>query len=156
MEKTILALLRLVRSAMLLFETSSRDGFATVFRQKLGQRNMKQKLLCLFFGHSPVNLSITTYSSKTSLSTTKKSKFKRLPNQLAFIFVRFYQATFSQFLGGRCRYYPSCSHYATEAYEKFTFFRATQLVFLRFISCHPLSKKPFYDPVPMVERNSYE
>ncbi|MBC7742747.1 MAG: membrane protein insertion efficiency factor YidD [Bdellovibrionaceae bacterium] len=75
---------------------------------------------------------------------------------MPFILIRIYQSTIAQFIGGNCRYYPSCSHYAVEAYEKFTFFRATQLVFLRFISCHPLSKKPFYDPVPINERASHE
>ncbi|MBC7421081.1 MAG: membrane protein insertion efficiency factor YidD [Bdellovibrio sp.] len=90
------------------------------------------------------------------MSSTKKFSSSNILNRFAFIFVRIYQATFSQFFGGRCRYYPSCSHYAVQAYENFTFLRATQLVFLRFISCHPLSKKPFYDPVPFIERNSYE
>lgn len=67
---------------------------------------------------------------------------------MARALIVFYQATFAHFLGGRCRYYPSCSHYAVEAYENFSFFKASFLVLKRLISCHPLSRKPFYDPVP--------
>jgi putative membrane protein insertion efficiency factor len=69
-------------------------------------------------------------------------------NKIAQGLIRLYQGTFAHFLGGRCRYYPSCSHYSVEAYEKFSFLEASQLVFKRLSSCHPLSRKPFYDPVP--------
>lgn len=69
-------------------------------------------------------------------------------NQIAQKMIFFYQATFAHFLGGRCRYYPSCSNYAIQAYENFSFFKATFLVLKRLGSCHPLSRKPFYDPVP--------
>ncbi|MGZ3690329.1 MAG: membrane protein insertion efficiency factor YidD [Pseudobdellovibrio sp.] len=68
---------------------------------------------------------------------------------MAKAFVVFYQATFSYFLGGNCRYYPSCSHYAVESYSKHNFFYATYLTLKRLLSCHPFSKKAFYDPVPL-------
>jgi putative membrane protein insertion efficiency factor len=72
--------------------------------------------------------------------------------------VQFYQATLSYFLGGNCRYYPSCSHYAVECFEKHNFFNAIRLTVLRILSCHPFSKKSFYDPVPFrhLEREKYE
>lgn len=71
-------------------------------------------------------------------------------NKVAYYFVQFYRATFSYFLGGNCRYYPSCSCYALEAYEKLPFWKATWLTFKRVLSCHPLTKnKPFFDPVPL-------
>ncbi len=138
---------------MPLFEISSKDGFATVYELKFGPKSFNQKQSCLCSNHKLKNPFIQNLSFKSFYSSTKKSNLNISPlSQGATFFVRFYQSTFAHFLGGRCRYYPSCSHYAVEAYEKFTFFRATQLVFFRFLSCHPLSKKPFYDPVPHIER----
>lgn len=81
-------------------------------------------------------------NSKSSLKSFSFS------NAVARALILFYQATFSHFLGGRCRYYPSCSHYSIQAYENFSFFKATYYVLKRLGSCHPLSRKPFYDPVP--------
>lgn len=80
------------------------------------------------------------------------------PNNLAKYLVVLYQATISYFLGGNCRYYPSCSHYAVESFEKHNFFYAFYLTFSRLLSCHPFSRKSFYDPVPLTnaERALYE
>lgn len=64
------------------------------------------------------------------------------------VLIRFYQATFSYFLGGNCRYYPSCSHYAYEAFALHKPHKAFYLTLKRLLSCHPFSKKAFYDPVP--------
>jgi len=46
-----------------------------------------------------------------------------------------------------CRYYPTCSSYAKEAYTKRNFFVASALSFWRILRCNPLSKGG-YDPVP--------
>ena len=46
-----------------------------------------------------------------------------------------------------CRYHPTCSHYAKEAYETRNFFIATGLSVWRILRCNPLSKGGF-DPVP--------
>ena len=48
----------------------------------------------------------------------------------------------------RCKYYPSCSNYSLEAYQKFNFFYATFLTIYRIIRCNPFSKGG-YDPVPL-------
>ena len=51
-------------------------------------------------------------------------------------------------LGWRaCRFYPSCSSYAREAFDKNNFFRAFWLMIQRILRCHPLSPGG-YDPVP--------
>ncbi len=63
--------------------------------------------------------------------------------------VRFYQYTLSYFFGGNCRYYPSCSDYAVECFEKHNFLKAMWLILKRLSACHPFTtKKNFYDPVP--------
>lgn len=54
------------------------------------------------------------------------------------ILIRVYQITISPFLGARCRFYPSCSHYALECYEKFSLLKATRYSIVRVIRCNPL------------------
>jgi len=46
-----------------------------------------------------------------------------------------------------CRFYPTCSSYAKEAYKKRNFFMASALSLWRILRCNPLSKGG-YDPVP--------
>lgn len=46
-----------------------------------------------------------------------------------------------------CRYHPTCSNYAKEAYQKRHFIIASLLTFWRILRCNPLSKGG-YDPVP--------
>ncbi len=54
-----------------------------------------------------------------------------------------------------CRYHPTCSHYAKEAYQTHNFFYASALSTWRILRCNPLSKGG-YDPVPKskTERNN--
>ncbi|MDP3936056.1 MAG: membrane protein insertion efficiency factor YidD [Alphaproteobacteria bacterium] len=51
--------------------------------------------------------------------------------------VRLYQLGVSPFLGKRCRFYPSCSHYAVESLTVHGAFKGSWLTFLRLIKCHP-------------------
>lgn len=46
-----------------------------------------------------------------------------------------------------CKYHPTCSHYAVDAYQKRNFFVASLLSFWRILRCNPFSKGGF-DPVP--------
>jgi len=46
-----------------------------------------------------------------------------------------------------CRYRPTCSHYAKEAFEKRNIFIAAALSIWRILRCNPFSKGG-YDPVP--------
>ena len=55
----------------------------------------------------------------------------------------------------RCKYYPSCSNYALEAFEKFNFFKALFLTIYRLIRCNPFSKGG-YDPVPLSKKEKRE
>ena len=43
--------------------------------------------------------------------------------------------------GGCCRFYPSCGEYAVLSYKKHSFLKATRLVLLRLLSCHPFGPK---------------
>ena len=61
--------------------------------------------------------------------------------------IRGYQLAISPLLGPRCRFYPSCSHYAMEAIETHGAARGTWLTVKRIARCHPLNDGGF-DPVP--------
>jgi putative membrane protein insertion efficiency factor len=54
--------------------------------------------------------------------------------------VKFYQRTLSIWLGPCCRFYPSCSHYALEALEKYTLPKALFKIVWRLLRCGPWSK----------------
>ncbi len=45
-----------------------------------------------------------------------------------------------------CKFVPSCSSYALEAYQNYNVIKASWLVFKRLIKCHPFSKGGF-DPL---------
>jgi hypothetical protein len=66
---------------------------------------------------------------------------------VALAFVRFYQAFLSPFLGGMCRFHPSCSQYAYEAIERHGVRRGVVLAMKRLLRCRPFGPGGF-DPVP--------
>jgi putative membrane protein insertion efficiency factor len=55
------------------------------------------------------------------------------------LFVRAYQVLLSPFLGGACRFYPSCSRYAAEAIERHGAGRGGWLALRRLLRCRPFS-----------------
>ena len=62
--------------------------------------------------------------------------------------IRLYQKYISPWKRyGHCKYYPTCSNYAIEAYQKYGFFEGTALTVWRILRCNPFSKGG-YDPVP--------
>lgn len=63
------------------------------------------------------------------------------------LLIRLYQCALSPLLGTRCRFTPSCSHYAQEAIEKHGAVKGAWLAVRRLLSCHPLGREG-YDPVP--------
>jgi len=52
-----------------------------------------------------------------------------------------YRLVLRPFLGGAsCKYHPSCSQYALEAYREFGFFKGTVLAAWRLLRCNPWSR----------------
>ena len=52
-----------------------------------------------------------------------------------------YRFTLRPFLGpGSCKYHPSCSQYAIDAYKEFGFFKGTVLAAWRLLRCNPWSR----------------
>jgi putative membrane protein insertion efficiency factor len=54
--------------------------------------------------------------------------------------IRLYRATLSGLLGGQCRFYPSCSHYAEEAIRVHGAIRGTALATWRVLRCNPFGE----------------
>ena len=68
--------------------------------------------------------------------------------KLCIALVRFYKKHISPRKGGPCcRFVPSCSSYAIEAFEKRGFFMGMILTVWRILRCNPCSVGG-YDPVP--------
>ncbi|MDE3060637.1 MAG: membrane protein insertion efficiency factor YidD [Pseudomonadota bacterium] len=61
--------------------------------------------------------------------------------------IRLYQLCLSPLLGVRCRFEPSCSHYAMEAVKRHGAGKGALLALKRLLRCHPLGGHGF-DPVP--------
>jgi putative membrane protein insertion efficiency factor len=66
---------------------------------------------------------------------------------LLIFFVRGYQVVISPLLPSTCRFYPSCSAYAVEAFERHGALRGSRLTIRLLARCHPFNPGG-YDPVP--------
>jgi uncharacterized protein len=64
--------------------------------------------------------------------------------------IRLYQSVLSPYWPGRCRYTPTCSHYAREAVERLGPWRGSLLALRRLLRCRPFGDSG-YDPVPHSE-----
>ena len=66
---------------------------------------------------------------------------------LCIFFIRLYRRYVSPIKPKCCRFSPTCSAYALEAYQKRGFFAGTILTVGRLLRCNPFGK-PGRDPVP--------
>lgn len=74
-------------------------------------------------------------------------KLKRIPNQLAILFILFYRAVISPLFPSSCRFEPTCSEYGLVAFKRYGFVKGLKLTTKRIIRCRPGG--PYgYDPVP--------
>jgi uncharacterized protein len=61
--------------------------------------------------------------------------------------IKMYQWVISPILGPKCRFTPTCSQYALEAFNKYGIFKGFWLSVKRISRCHPWGGHG-YDPVP--------
>lgn len=63
------------------------------------------------------------------------------------LLILLYRVTLSPFVGGQCRFEPTCSRYSLGAFRRYGPVRGLWLTARRVGRCHPFSKGG-YDPVP--------
>jgi putative membrane protein insertion efficiency factor len=61
--------------------------------------------------------------------------------------IRVYRSTLSGWLGGQCRFYPSCSHYAEDAVRARGALAGSALAVWRVLRCNPFGTGGL-DPAP--------
>jgi len=74
-------------------------------------------------------------------------RISRLVSLPFIILIKLYQFTLSPTFGRHCRFHPTCSWYALEAYRVHGPTRGTWLTVRRLLRCHPFGGSG-YDPVP--------
>ena len=70
-----------------------------------------------------------------------------LVRAVAHLAIRFYQLTFSAFVGRQCRHLPTCSDYTDEAIQRHGFWAGGWMGAARIARCRPFGTSG-YDPVP--------
>lgn len=75
-----------------------------------------------------------------------------VPRNIAIALLLGYRAIISPLYGDVCKYYPSCSRYALEAYQKHHLLKATALTAWRLLRCNPFSNGGVND-VPKGKNN---
>jgi uncharacterized protein len=74
------------------------------------------------------------------------SMASRIARAVAVAPIAVYQRVLSPFLPRRCKYEPTCSHYAVDAIGEYGILRGAVLAFWRLLRCNPWSYGG-YDPV---------
>ena len=72
---------------------------------------------------------------------------------IGIFFVRLYQKLISPLKPQCCRFSPTCSQYAIEAFREWGFICGLGLTIWRIIRCNPFSRGG-YDPVPKRKRKN--
>jgi len=63
------------------------------------------------------------------------------------LLIKIYQYAISPLIGPKCRFTPTCSNYALNAFKKYGLFKGFWLSIKRISRCHPWGGSG-YDPVP--------
>ena len=83
------------------------------------------------------------------------NRVSRLLAQPLIGLVKLYRLAISPWLGGSCRFQPTCSTYAIEALQTHGVFRGAWLAARRISRCHPWGGAG-YDPVPGEQKDEHQ
>ena len=88
---------------------------------------------------------IQTGPSAVEPKKARRFSLKKIPYYFAVSLIYTYRAVLGPYLGGACRFYPSCSQYALDAFARYGFWKATFKTLTRLGKCHPFHPGG-YDP----------
>ncbi|MFH0730835.1 MAG: membrane protein insertion efficiency factor YidD [Pseudomonadota bacterium] len=71
----------------------------------------------------------------------------RFTRKIAVLLIKAYQIVISPLIGPACRFYPSCSEYASQAIDRYGLWKGGWLAAKRLFKCHPFHPGGV-DPVP--------
>jgi uncharacterized protein len=80
-------------------------------------------------------------------SVSPEAQRRTIASWLLIAAIHVYRLTLAPFLGGNCKFYPSCSHYAEQAIKIYGPKRGLWLATKRLLRCRPFTKGG-HDPVP--------
>ena len=89
----------------------------------------------------------STQQSDRSSPRSMKEFLKKVAIAPFIFLIRFYQVCISPLKQPTCRFTPTCSQYALEAFKKHGPFKGFHLTVRRLLRCHPWGGHG-YDPVP--------
>jgi putative membrane protein insertion efficiency factor len=100
------------------------------------------------FGGEARVFAVECGTAETASASLKGSPVKRSVAAWVLLgFVRLYVVFLSPILGGACKFYPSCSHYAYQAVALHGARQGSLLAMKRLLRCRPFTTGGF-DPVP--------
>jgi len=70
----------------------------------------------------------------------------KIINKFIILLIKGYQKLISPLFPRSCRFHPTCSQYACEAFSNFNIFKAFYLSIIRVLKCHPFHPGGF-DPI---------
>jgi putative membrane protein insertion efficiency factor len=79
-------------------------------------------------------------------SAKAKRALSKFIGILLVLFIRLYQLTLSRWLGGQCRFVPTCSEYAKEVIERFGVVKGVWLAAARIVRCNPCGRGGYDAP----------
>lgn len=79
--------------------------------------------------------------------STRSNPLRKALTRSLMGMVRLYQLTLSPFIGGQCRFHPTCSSYAIAVLERQGPLKGSWLALKRLLKCHPFHPGGF-DPPP--------
>ena len=86
---------------------------------------------------------VTAQRRHSAAHLTDDVKMKKI----SVLLIKFYRKYISPLKRPCCRFTPTCSAYALEAFEEWGFFRGFALTLMRILRCNPFCRGG-YDPVP--------
>ncbi len=84
---------------------------------------------------------------RSKLTEVRVAAAASLPRHVCVLLVRLYQGLVRPFLVGSCKFHPTCSEYAAEAFRVHGALRGVWLALRRLMRCVPFTVGG-YDPVP--------